>query len=74
MLIVFTEFESKKVVAINPQKVVSVFTVEETDKEETKRYAGKTAIVLENGNVLVEEEYLEVVGRINGGLNNSCCK
>jgi hypothetical protein len=74
MLIVFTEFESKKVVAINPQKVVSVFTVEETDKEETKRYAGKTAIVLENGNVLVEEEYLEVVGRINGELNNSCCK
>lgn len=70
MLLLFTEFESKKSVAINPRKVVSVFTVEETDKEETKRYAGRTAIVLVNGNVIVEEEYLETVGRINAELSN----
>jgi hypothetical protein len=68
MLIVFTEFQSKKSVAINPRKVVSVFTVEETEAEETKQYAGRTAIVLVNGNVIVEEEYLETVGRINAEI------
>lgn len=70
MLIVFTEFESKKSIAINPTKVVSVFTVEETDKEETKRYAGRTAIVLVNGNVIVEEGYLETVGKINAEIGS----
>lgn len=66
MLLTFTEIQSKKPVAVNPTKVVSVFVVEET--EENKQYAGRTAIVLVNGNVIVEEEYLEVVGRINGEL------
>lgn len=70
MLLYFTEFESQKSVAINPKHVVTVFTVQETEKEETKRYAGKTAIVLVNGNIVIEEELLETVGRINAEIDS----
>jgi len=74
MLIVFTEAQSKNSLAINPNQVVSVFTVEKSENESMKALVGKTAIVFSGGNVIVEEDYLEVVGRINGELNNSCCK
>jgi uncharacterized protein YlzI (FlbEa/FlbD family) len=73
MLITFTEADLKHPVSINPSHIVSVFTLQNTDSPETARFVGKTAIVLVNGNVVVDEEYLEVVGRINGEIN-SCCK
>lgn len=74
MLITFTELHSQESIAINPDKIVSVLTVKDDGNPEASKFVGKTAIVLINGNVLVEDEYLEVVGRINGELNTNCCK
>ncbi len=68
MLITFTEAQSKNSLAINPTQVVSVFTVEKSDNETMKDLIGKTAIVFTGGNVIVEESYLDVVGRVNGEL------
>jgi hypothetical protein len=68
MLIWLTEIQSKEAVAVNPQYVVSVLKVTEGE------HIGKTAVVMQVGNLIVEEELLEVVGSINGELNNSCCK
>jgi hypothetical protein len=72
MLLTFTELISKDPIAINPTKVVSVFTVKADGNTETPygEFVGKTMIVLINSNLLVEESYDEVVGRINGELNN----
>jgi hypothetical protein len=68
MLITFTEAQSKGPVAINPNQIVSVFTVEKSESEAMKPFVGKTAIVFSGGNVIVEDSYLEVVGKINGEL------
>lgn len=68
MLVMCTESQSKQSIAINPQLVTSVFIVDATENENMKPYAGKTAIVFSGGNVIVEDEYLEVVGRINAEL------
>jgi hypothetical protein len=70
MLVIFTEVESKNSIAINPKTVTSVFTLTRAPSPEMEPYKGKTVIVLTNGNIVVEEAYLEVVGRINGELNS----
>ncbi|NBP01723.1 MAG: hypothetical protein EBU90_16615 [Proteobacteria bacterium] len=70
MLLTFTEAQSKNSVAINPTHIVSVFTIEKADNDNMKEFVGKAAIVLINGNVIVEEDYLSVVGMINGALAN----
>ena len=57
MLITFTDANNQTPLAINPVHVVAVFTVE-----------GKTVINMLNGNCLVKEDYLEVVGQIQGEL------
>ncbi len=68
MLLILTEADSKKSVALNPDKIVSVFTLEKAETQEMERFLGKTAVVLINGNIIVEEDYLTVVGRINSEL------
>ena len=60
MLLTFTDAQSEKSVAINPHKVAMVFVVPEGE------HAGKTVINAGSNNVLVSEDYLEVVGMIQG--------
>ena len=50
---------SKSSIAINPQHVVAVFTATEGEQK------GKTVISIVNGNIAVDEDYLETVGRLN---------
>jgi len=58
MLLYFTEHETGNSLAINPEHVVLVFEKVEEDKK-------FTVINVLNGNVAVEENYLETVGRLN---------
>jgi hypothetical protein len=58
MLLYFTELGTKNSLAINPEYVVLVFQKIEDDNK-------TTLINMINGNVAVEEDYLETVGRIN---------
>lgn len=62
MLIYVQDVVSEKSIAINPEHIVSVLTVPEGEHKD------KTAVVLLNGNVIVDDEYLELVGRINSEL------
>ena len=64
MLVYFTDNNTQKSVAINPKHVVCVFTTVAT--EETPEF---TIVNMLNGNVALKEDYLEVVGRLNGELN-----
>lgn len=68
MLIWLTEIQSKESVAVNPNYVVSVLKVTEGE------HTGNTALVMQVGNLIVEEDILEVVGHVNGVLENRCCK
>jgi uncharacterized protein YlzI (FlbEa/FlbD family) len=70
MLLTFTEILSGEPIAINPNKVISVFTIKQSEDVEEQQYVGETIIVLEGSNVIVAEPYDEVVGRLNGELNN----
>ena len=58
MLLYFTEHETGNSLAINTEQVVVVFEKVEEDKK-------FTVINVLNGNVAVEENYLETVGRLN---------
>jgi hypothetical protein len=62
MLLTFNDVVSQNPVSINPSYVVAVFTA--TDGE----YQGKTIIGLTNGNLLVTQDYLDVVGQLQGEL------
>lgn len=62
MLLTFTELVSNNPIAINPEHLIGVFNVIEGE------HAGNTAISLSNGSLIVSENYLDVVGRINGAL------
>jgi hypothetical protein len=68
MLVLFTEVHSQETVAISPDKVVSVLTVQDDGNPEASKFVGKTAVVLTNGNVLVEESFVHVVGVLNAEL------
>ena len=61
-LITLTDAISKESVAVNPSFVVAVFTAPSGEQ------AGKTVLGLTNGNMLVDEYYLDVVGQIQGQL------
>jgi hypothetical protein len=69
MLLTFTEAETKNSISINPKNVVSVFALVKAATPEMEPYIGKTVIILSNGNVIVEEGYLDVAGMISGELN-----
>jgi hypothetical protein len=57
-MLYFTEVGTKNSLAINPEYVVLVFQKIEDDEK-------LTVINMINGNVAVEEDYLETVGRFN---------
>ena len=59
MLLSFTDVFGTNVF-VNPEYVVAIFTAQDGEHE------GKTAITLINGNVLVGDDLLEVVGAVNG--------
>lgn len=58
-MLYFTEAISNTSIAINPKHVVAVFTATEGDQK------GKTVVSITNGNVVVTESLLDVVGRLN---------
>lgn len=58
-MLVFTEAISNTSIAINPKHVVAVFSATEGEQK------GKTVISIVNGNIAVQEDYLETVGRLN---------
>ena len=62
MLVTFTEALSGNPIAINPTSVVAIFTATDGDQK------GKTIIGVSNGSVFVNEEYNDVVGRLQGEL------
>ena len=63
MLVYFTDAVSKQQIAINPKHVTAVFVVQEGE------LLGKTVIGLTNGNVVVEQNQVEVVGVLQGQSN-----
>jgi predicted metal-dependent peptidase len=56
MLVYFTDATNQQKVAINPKFVVVVFVLPDGDMK------GKTVVGLTNGNIVVEESQIEVVG------------
>ena len=61
-MIWFTDVRKNKV-AINPRHVVAVFTALEAE------FMGKTVISLINGQLIVEEQDIEVVGMLSAFRN-----
>jgi hypothetical protein len=62
MLLTFTDALTKDSIAVNPAFVTAVFLVPEGDNK------GKTVIGVTNGSIMIEESYIETVGRLNGEL------
>ena len=58
MLTYFTDATNQQQVAINPKYVVVVFVLPDGDMQ------GKTVIGLTNGNIVVEESQIDVVGTL----------
>lgn len=62
MLVYFTDAVSGEAVAINPKHVTCVFTAKEGEMQ------GKTVISVTNGNLVVTEDMVNVVGVLQGQL------
>ena len=62
MLLTFIEAGTGNTISINPKHVVCVFT------QTIEDVGTKTVINMLNGNLAVEDDYLDVVGRIQGEL------
>ena len=60
MMLLFTDAMSNSSIAVNPKQVIAVFTAGEGE------HAGKTVISVTNGNLLVSESQVEVVGQLQG--------
>ena len=60
MLVYFTDAVSQQQIAINPQYVIAVFVAQDGEAK------GKTVVGLINGNVIVQQSQIEVVGELNG--------
>ena len=63
MLLYFTDAINNKSVAVNPDHIYAVFVGPEGTELE-----GKTIINIPSGTLAVVEDYLSVVGRVNGEL------
>jgi hypothetical protein len=59
-MIWLTDAKSKQKIAINPKHVVAVFVASESE------FVGKTVVGLINGQVVVDETDIEVVGQLQG--------
>ena len=62
MLVYFNDAVTQQQIAINPTYVTAVYVVPEGNLK------GKTVIGLTNGNVIVDESQITVVGVIQGQL------
>lgn len=62
MLVYFTDAVSGEQIAVNPSYVTCVFTVKEGEMQ------GKTVISVTNGNLVVMEDMINVVGVLQGQL------
>jgi predicted metal-dependent peptidase len=62
MLVYFTDATNQQQVAINPKYAVVVFVLPDGEMK------GKTVIGLTNGNIVVEESQIDVVGVLQGQL------
>ena len=62
MLVYFTDATNQQKVAINPKYVVVVFVLPDGEMQ------GKTVIGLTNGNIVVEESQIDVVGVLQGQM------
>ena len=62
MLVYFTDATNQQQVAVNPKCVVIVFVLPDGDMK------GKTVIGLTNGNIVVEESQVNVVGVLQGQI------
>jgi len=62
MLVYFTDATNQQKIAVNPKFVVVVFVLPDGDMK------GKTVIGLSNGNIVVDEDQLNVVGVLEGQL------
>ena len=60
MLQLFTDAQTDKAIAVNPNFVVVVFTAKPEGEDE------KTIINTTTGNLVVKESYLEVIGQLQG--------
>jgi len=65
-LVWLTDIKTQQKVAINPKFVIAAFTAVGGDSDLEKEIEGKTVVGLVNGNIVVEEELLDVVTSING--------
>lgn len=63
MMMMFTDALTNNSVAVNPKQIIAVFVAPEKTE-----IAGKTIINIPSGTIAVTEDYLTVVGRINGEL------
>lgn len=62
MLVYFTDATNQQEVAINPKYVVAVFVLPDGEMKD------KTVVGLINGNIVVEESQIDVVGVLQGQL------
>jgi hypothetical protein len=62
-MLTFNDAVTDNSVAINPNFVVAVFTASEGEM------TGKTVIGLSNGNIVVSQDFLSVVGQLQGQLS-----
>ena len=62
MLLTFTDAQTGNSVAVNPKFVVVVFTGKNDDGEE------RAVINTTTGNLVVTEDYINVVGQLQGQL------
>ena len=60
-MLIFTESMTKNAIAINPNKIIAVFTATEGE------YKDKTVISVPNGSIIVDESTVDVLGAIKGG-------
>jgi hypothetical protein len=65
MLLSFTDAITNDSISINPKSVSVVLVAPKGTEVE-----GKTVIAIPTGSIVVAEDYLDVVGRINGELKN----
>ena len=61
MLVMFTDAQTDLAVAVNPNFVVVVFIAKDESGD-------KTVINTTTGNLVVKEEYVEVIGTLQGQL------
>lgn len=58
MMLLFTDAQSNTTIAVNPDHIVAVFTAADGE------HVGKTVVSVINGNLLVNESQVEVVGQL----------